>query len=534
MITPRLKTHALYLMMGFMVGLQPNYAQGKHPYASDQPMPIPKKFEIPGIRSAWHITFTPDGNTFYFVTGDSMEVIYSSHFQDGKWSVPKETEFSGKYRIETPSISPDGKKFFFAKAIVENGQGTDDIYVMNKTESGWSEPTSIGSPVNGPRFDAGPSSSANGNLYFFSTRDGRLQLYCSKFIDGKYSNPEALDYNINKYTPLEPFVARDESFILFGLQQGNNNNLHVSFFENGSWTKPKNLGPKINFNEYQGRPCISPDGNYLFYTSGSSRDWIMSQYQVDIKPLLDSLRNDLEISAIVGKKQNLEQQTFIKLKGKTGNVKFLETPSWLKPFVKNIGADRIVTNTINTKGLKEGVYKAQVKLIAKGTDRKEYKYSVTLKLFEPRPAVQAKNLQKGLKYEYYEDTSFTKIPDFTKMKPLKAGVANQIDLSVKNRDTLYAIVYSGYINISQTALYSFSMTSDDGSKLYIDDKLFIDNDGLHGPVEKTETSCLEKGMHKLRVEYIQSKLGANLELTYEAMAIGMKAKIIPSDVLFHE
>lgn len=257
----------------------------KHPYASLSPITVPRKFPVPGMDNSWHITFEPDGRTFYFVTIDyvkKMEVVKYSRFQNGEWSLPELAEFSGKHRIETPHVSPDGSKFFFTYAV----PGQENIYVMNKTSSGWSEPRDLGSPVNSSGFEGCPSTALNGNLYFFSSRNGSFRVYRSKFVDGSYTEPEELDRNINRDGIGEFYIAPDESYLLFDISTPPDScQLHISFNRNGSWSVPQNLGKRINISNFQKRPCVSPDGKYLFYTGKGG------EYQVDFKPLLDSIIN---------------------------------------------------------------------------------------------------------------------------------------------------------------------------------------------------------------------------------------------------
>jgi len=256
-----------------------------HPYASADPISIPKKFEIPGMGNVWHITFEPDGKTLYFVTIDNirkMEIVKYSRFENNQWSIPQLADFSGQYRIETPHVSPNGTKLFFTYAV----SGHEDIYVMEKSGKGWSMARSLGTPVNSSEFDSSPSTTLSGNLYFLSFRSGRAAIYLSRFIDGVYAKPELLDDNINRYNVGEIYVAPDESYLLFDIYTPpDNSQLHISFNNNGSWSVPQNLGSVINFTNFQKRPCVSPDGNYLFYTANNGI------FQVDFKPVLDSLKN---------------------------------------------------------------------------------------------------------------------------------------------------------------------------------------------------------------------------------------------------
>jgi hypothetical protein len=74
---------------------------------------------------------------------------------------------------------------------------------------------------------------------------------------------------------------------------------------------------------------------------------------------------------------------------------------------------------------------------------------------------------------------------------------------VTRRIEWFAIDYTGKFWIEKPGEYEFSLTSDDGSKLYIDGELVIDNDGQHPPEEKTGSVKLTGGIHRMRISYFQ-------------------------------
>ncbi len=141
--------------------------------------------------------------------------------------------------------------------------------------------------MNSPAFDGGASSAANGNLYFFSNRDGRLGIYRARWLGREYAQAEKLDPVFDRYEVAEPFVAPDERLILFSVRLPDGTfHLFVSLRRpDGRWGEPRDLGPKVNFAGYQGRPCLSPDGRYLFFSAGDTKDWVMRQYQVELSSL---------------------------------------------------------------------------------------------------------------------------------------------------------------------------------------------------------------------------------------------------------
>jgi hypothetical protein len=74
---------------------------------------------------------------------------------------------------------------------------------------------------------------------------------------------------------------------------------------------------------------------------------------------------------------------------------------------------------------------------------------------------------------------------------------------ISNRFEWFAIDYSGRFWVSNPGKYRFALKSDDGSKLYIDSKTIIGNDGVHPPTSITGTVNLVEGMHTIRVSYFQ-------------------------------
>jgi hypothetical protein len=74
---------------------------------------------------------------------------------------------------------------------------------------------------------------------------------------------------------------------------------------------------------------------------------------------------------------------------------------------------------------------------------------------------------------------------------------------VTDRFEWFAIDYTGRFWIEKPGWYRFALTSDDGSLLYIDDQLAIDNDGVHPPETKTTSVKLAGGIHRIQVSYFQ-------------------------------
>lgn len=257
------------------------------PYATAGTLNEPRLF-AEGIVSTntdeFGATFSPDGRTVFFsksVPRSNLYMICVSHFQDGTWSSPEIAPFSGQYWDFDPFFAPDGSKLFFASDRPVPGKPQEDrdfdIWMVEKTASGWSEPKNLGTPVNSDSDEAFASVATDGTLYFTSTRPGRdfstLAVYRSKFVDGKYKEPEKLSevINVPANASLEVVIAPDQSFLLicpFGRPDGRgSSDIYISYNRNGVLTPPENLGPKVNTRAREYSPRLSPDGKYLFFTS---------------------------------------------------------------------------------------------------------------------------------------------------------------------------------------------------------------------------------------------------------------------------
>lgn len=74
---------------------------------------------------------------------------------------------------------------------------------------------------------------------------------------------------------------------------------------------------------------------------------------------------------------------------------------------------------------------------------------------------------------------------------------------ITNRFEWFAIDYQGRFWIEEAGRYRFNLTSDDGAKLYLDQKLIVDNDGLHPPTSCVADVEIAHGVHEMRLSYFQ-------------------------------
>ena len=128
----------------------------------------------------------------------------------------------------------------------------------------------------------------------------------------------------------------------------------------------------------------------------------------------------------------------------------------------------------------------------------------------------------NMAYAYYEGT-WQNLPDFAKVKPVAQGQTSDFDLSVARRNNDCGLKFDGYLKIETEGTYTFHLTSDDGSKLWIDGKVVVDNDGVHPPQTVSGKTKLGKGMHKLTIGVFNSGGGFELSAEVEGPRLGRQA-----------
>ena len=107
----------------------------------------------------------------------------------------------------------------------------------------------------------------------------------------------------------------------------------------------------------------------------------------------------------------------------------------------------------------------------------------------------------GLYYRYYEGT-FSTMPVFNNLLPVKSGTVATFDLTPRNRNDNFAFQFEGYIDVPAGDIYTFKVTSDDGARLYIGSTLVVDNNAVQSSAFfKTGNIALNAGKHKIRVEF---------------------------------
>lgn len=254
------------------------------PLPGDEPQLFAPGIVCTGLEER-DLTMTPDGKEIYFgrkVGGNAFVTLLVTREVNGKWTRPEvvpNMSDPSYFNLE-PCISPDGKRFFFISNRPDTTQGESeediDIWVMDRTDGGWSEPYNLGAPVNTEHSEFYPTVTRDGTLYFNRRETGaRIEyIYRAQLVGGHYAEPEKLPEQVNGgQTRFNAYVHPQEKFIIvptWGMPDSKGStDYYISFRnERDEWSDLINLGSQVNTEgglEYSA--SLSPDGKFLFFMS---------------------------------------------------------------------------------------------------------------------------------------------------------------------------------------------------------------------------------------------------------------------------
>ena len=176
---------------------------------------------------------------------------------------------------------------------------------------------------------------------------------------------------------------------------------------------------------------------------------------------------------------------------------------------------------------------ATIKSRTFGTHANEsYVSSASLVVLHRLPSVKRHGNAPGLALDYFEG-AWDALPEFASLKAAKTGTVTNLGFDeFKHRDEYWAAAFRGYITVPVSGLYTFFLTSDDGSRLLIDGTAVVDNDGPHGAREREGYALLDAGAHQLQLSYFQGTGGKALSV--EVTSPGIHRQSVPASWLTHD
>ena len=195
-----------------------------------------------------------------------------------------------------PTLSPDGKAFYFVSRRADNKGGGispgdqryyEDIYVSvwDEEKNVWGEATNSSDllhRVNTNGMDAISHISADGKTLYLTINTMVMQspkpktrhsdlFYCKLNRKGTWNSPKPVGKPINSiFFDAAVSITRDGSTAYFVSERIGGEgraDIWVSYQEGNGWSKPENCGDVINTDGNETTVCVTPDGNYLFFSS---------------------------------------------------------------------------------------------------------------------------------------------------------------------------------------------------------------------------------------------------------------------------
>lgn len=124
----------------------------------------------------------------------------------------------------------------------------------------------------------------------------------------------------------------------------------------------------------------------------------------------------------------------------------------------------------------------------------------------------------NLRYAYYEG-SWQALPDFAKLTPRREGGADEIGVGYRQRNDQFGLRFEGVLRVASDGDYTIHVISDDGCRVFVDDKLVVDNDGIHAPSRKAGKVKLTRGEHFVRVDYFEQSGEEVLDVQWEGPGV---------------
>lgn len=214
-------------------------------------------------------------DSIIFTRRSGNEYVFTSKIIDGNYmpAEPLNLGWHNDYWVGAMCFSSDKKTLYFVGIDYPVGYGRGDIYKSEFIDNQWSEPMSIGKPVNSATMESQPCISANGKeLYFVrDTKNYKSNIYYSRYFHGEWTTPQAVASVNTRFGEMAPFLHPDGRSLFFA-SEGHNGMGGYDIFMcrkllNGTWSEPKNLGTPVNTEKNEISFVVSADGKKCYVSS---------------------------------------------------------------------------------------------------------------------------------------------------------------------------------------------------------------------------------------------------------------------------
>jgi flagellar motor protein MotB/tetratricopeptide (TPR) repeat protein len=193
----------------------------------------------------------------------------------------KFSEFSSFAHGNQLMFSAEREEFNFSEFVVNEYDGAPYFHVYSAEIKGdeIKKEKELPMPINTDHYDGPASLSSDGKTIYFSRVDissnaeavNQSQIYSATLEGNKWKNIKLLNINSDKYSVAHPCISPDNNFLYFTSNMAGGfggKDIYVSRRSGITWTKPENLGPEINTMGDEMYPTMNKAGVLYFSSNG--------------------------------------------------------------------------------------------------------------------------------------------------------------------------------------------------------------------------------------------------------------------------
>lgn len=286
------------------------------------------------------------------------------------------------------------------------------------------------------------------------------------------------------YEPVSDNLTEEESKSVIGIQAN-------------CWTEYISDSKKVDYMLYP-RLCAFSEISWI---QKSNKDWAFFMQKLDthqerLSELGVNYFYEVPKPIVENEQLNFTHPTTMSFKHISNKYEIRYTTNGSEP----TNSSKLFTHNIAVK--KSGTIKAIT--INKETGDKSKTAIITLnQLSFQKPLKKSLDKLSGLRYSLHKGR-FKTVKEIQNISKSESGIARHSFLPDSAHNEGYGLIYNGYFHANDKGIYEFSLNSDDGSALYINNKLVVNNDGIHGKKVEKGAIALSKGMYDAKIYYFQT------------------------------
>ena len=189
------------------------------------------------------------------------------------------------YQVEKFHFNSSGSDVspsFYEGGILFVSQQANQKTIYSTTNNNgrqWSSPNPLPAANPNHHYEGSFSFNKAGDKVYFTRNVGKendantshLKMYEANVVGNQWTNVREMSFNNNFYSVGSPSISANGRTLYFSSNMPGGYggmDIYVSLYENGTWTKPQNLGKNINSEGDEVQPFVHPNGALYFASNG--------------------------------------------------------------------------------------------------------------------------------------------------------------------------------------------------------------------------------------------------------------------------